>query len=284
MLDCDLSPAVALLAFLSQAGRNERASMHPDLEKMIVLQGFDVEVRRLTEEMAELPKRVARLAADREAAVRQLASVNDQLAKEEALRRRQELDVKDHQQKAARLRKQMDVVTTTAQAAALEHEISFAEAEIGRQEDAELESMERTEQLEGTKATAEETVANLTRAHAAEKDRAAEALERDRVLLAEVNAKRQELRPQIGESSLSSYDRVAKSRGTALAEGVDQKCSACQMMVRPQRWNDLRDRDNEAMFTCESCGRLLYWDPARDAPQKKPARKESIAASIVRAL
>lgn len=258
--------------------------MHPDLEKMIVLQGFDVEVRRLTEEMAELPKRVARLAADREAAGRQLASVIDQLAKEEVLRRRQELDVKDHQQKAARLRKQMDVVTTTAQAAALEHEISFAEAEIGRQEDAELESMERTEQLEAAKATAEETVANLTRAHSAEKDRSAEVLQRDRALLADVNAKREELRPQIGESSLSLYDRMAKSRGTALAEGVDQKCSACQMMVRPQSWNDLRDRSNEAMQTCESCGRLLYWDPARDAPQKKPARKESIAASIVRAL
>ena len=57
------------------------------------------------------------------------------------------------------------------------------------------------------------------------------------------------------------------------------------MLVRPQRWNDLRERSNdEAMFTCETCGRLLYWDPARDAPQKKQAQKEeSIAASIVRA-
>jgi hypothetical protein len=57
------------------------------------------------------------------------------------------------------------------------------------------------------------------------------------------------------------------------------------MLVRPQRWNDLRDRSNdETMLTCESCGRILYWDPARDAPQEKQAQKESIAASIVRAL
>jgi len=258
--------------------------MHPDLEKMIVLQGFDLEARRLTEEMASLPKKVASLAADHEAAKRQLAVTVDGLAKEEALRRRQELDVKDHQQKAARLRKQMDVVTTTAQASALEHEISFAENEVTRLEDAELESMERTEQLEAAKLTAEETVGNLASAHAAESARAAETLKRDRVLLADLNAKRIELRPQIGENSLSVYDRVAKSRGTALAEGVDHKCSACQIMVRPQRWNDLRDRGNEDMFTCESCGRLLYWDPARDAPQKKPAQNESIAASIVRAL
>jgi predicted nucleic acid-binding Zn-ribbon protein len=284
MLDCDFS-GLRDFCFLRADEKGKRASMHPDLEKMIVLQGFDLEARRLTEEMASLPKKVASLAADHEAAKRQLASTVDGLAKEEALRRRQELDVKDHQQKAARLRKQMDVVTTTAQAAALEHEISFAENEVTRLEDAELESMERTEQLEAAKLTAEETVSNLALAHAAESARAAEALERDRALLADLNAKRTELRPQIGENSLSVYDRVAKSRGTALAEGVDHKCSACQMMVRPQRWNDLRDRSNdEVMLTCESCGRLLYWDPARDAPQKKPAQNESIAASIVRAL
>ena len=32
-----------------------------------------------------------------------------------------------------------------------------------------------------------------------------------------------------------------------------------------------RDRTNDQlMLSCEHCGRLLYWDPARDAPQKKP--------------
>ena len=259
--------------------------MHPDLEKMIVLQALDIEARRLTEEMAELPKRVAQLAADQDAAKKQLASIAENLAKEETLRRRQELDIKDHQQKIGRLRKQMDVVTTTAQATALEHESTFAETEVSRLEDAELASMERTEQLDAAKLTAEETVVNLAARHAQENASTAEALERDRVQLAGVEAKRAALRPEIGESSLSIYDRIAKTRGTALAEGVDQKCSACQMLVRPQRWNDLRDRDNqEAMLTCESCGRLLYWDPARDAPQKKPAeRQESIAASIVRA-
>jgi hypothetical protein len=33
--------------------------MHPDLEKLIVLQGHDVESKRLRDEMAALPKQVA---------------------------------------------------------------------------------------------------------------------------------------------------------------------------------------------------------------------------------
>jgi hypothetical protein len=39
------------------------------------------------------------------------------------------------------------------------------------------------------------------------------------------------------------------------------------MMVRPQRWNDLTARDNdEQLFTCETCGRILFYDPRRDVP------------------
>lgn len=259
--------------------------MHPDLERLIVLQGLDAEAARLRDEMAALPKRVSELAANADAARAQLNSLVEKLAKEESLRRKLELEIKDHQQKAARLRKQMDVVTTTAQANALDHEIAFAQSEVSRLEDQELESMERSEQFEASKINAEETLANTERTHADHSARATEALERDRALLNEVEVRRAGLRPQIGENALSMYDRIAKAKGTGLAEGVDQKCSACQMVVRPQRWNDLRDRSNdESMFTCESCGRLLYWDPARDAPQKKTVQNESIAASIVRAL
>ena len=79
-----------------------------------------------------------------------------------------------------------------------------------------------------------------------------------------------------GEDSLSTYDRISRSKGTAVSQALNQKCSACQMMVRPQRWNDLRDNtpgseSSQTLMTCENCGHLLYYDPARDAPQPKPA-------------
>jgi uncharacterized protein len=118
-----------------------------------------------------------------------------------------------------------------------------------------------------------------------ERLRASETVALDKTLLAAVEEKRQAERPEIGEAALSTYDRIAKAKGTAVAEALNQKCMACQMMVRPQRWNDLRDRSNDdTMMTCESCGRLLYYDPARDAPQRKTVPVESIAASIIRSL
>jgi len=55
------------------------------------------------------------------------------------------------------------------------------------------------------------------------------------------------------------------------------------MMVRPQRWNDLRDNSPDAeashtIFSCENCGRMLFYDPARDSPERKVVPVESIAA------
>ena len=264
--------------------------MHPDLAKLIVLQRHDVEAKRLRDELAALPKQVAALEAKLKAVEGQRAVVVDLIAKEEVLRRRQELDTKDLRAKIERVRKQMDMATTTVQVTAFEHEIAFAQAEINRIEDAELESMERSEGLEAQRTVANEAVADAAATLERERANAAEVIAADKIALAAVEAERAAERAEIvkaesGEAALSTYDRIAKAKGTAVSEAINQKCSACQMMVRPQRWNDLRDRDNDSeMMTCESCGRLLYYDPARDAPQRKTVQTESIAASIVRSL
>ena len=259
--------------------------MHPDLEKLMVLQSHDVAAKRLRDEMAALPKRVAELEAKAKATHGQRAVVVNLIAKEETLRRRQELDIKDHQAKMAKVRKQLDQATTTVQVTAFEHEIAFAQGEVDRLENAELESMERSEELAAQKARADEAVASDEKILERERVRAAETIAQDKTALAAVEEQRTAVRAEIGEDALSTYDRIAKSKGVAISEAINQKCTVCQMMIRPQKWNDLRERDNnETMMSCESCGRLLYYDPARDAPQQKTVPVESIAASIIRSL
>jgi hypothetical protein len=145
--------------------------------------------------------------------------------------------------------------------------------------------MERSEGLESQKRLADEALADARATLEREEVRAADTVAQDKVLLVAVEEKRKAERVEISESALSTYDRIAKAKGTAVAEALNQQCTACQMMLRPQRWNDLRDRNNEeTMMTCDSCGRLLYYDPARDSPQRKTVPVESIAASIIRSL
>jgi len=256
--------------------------MHPDVEKLMHLQRYDLEAKRLRDEMVALPKAVAQLEAKAKATVGQRAVVIELLATEEALRRRQESDVRDRQEKIKKVQKQLDGATSTVQVTAFEHEIGYLKGEIAKLEDAELESMERTEQLEAQRGVADREVAAAEAKFAAERERAAATIAADQAALKDVEAQRVAARAGIGEDALSLYDRIARSKGTGLSEALNQKCSACQMLVRPQRWNELRDRDNAEMLTCESCGRLLYYDPARDSPQRKVVPFESIAAQIVR--
>ena len=143
--------------------------MHPDLEKLMALQKLDLEAKRLRDEMLALPKLVAQLETKAKATVGQRAVVLDLISKEDSLRRRQESDVKDHQAKIAKVRKQLDNAADAKQVAAFEHEIAFANAAIVKLEDAELESMERTEQLEVQRKLADDAVSTAESKHIQER-------------------------------------------------------------------------------------------------------------------
>ena len=256
--------------------------MHADSGKLMELQRFDLEAKRLRDEMDALPKMVAQLEVKAKATVGQRAVVLDLMGKEEALRRGQESDVKDHQAKIAKIRKQLDLATSTQQVQAFEREIEFARAAIGKLEDEELESMQRSEDFEAQKKVADAAVAAGQAKFESERTRAAVTVAANKAALEELEGKRQAQRATIGEDALSMYDRIARAKGTGIAEVLMQKCMACQMMQRPQRWNDLRDRDNRDLMTCESCGRLLWYNAETDSPGRKPVERESIAAQIVR--
>jgi predicted nucleic acid-binding Zn-ribbon protein len=68
----------------------------------------------------------------------------------------------------------------------------------------------------------------------------------------------------VDEIFLAHYDRVVKGRRTALAGVRDQICLACNVMLRPQTYNELRS--GEKLITCDSCGRILYYDASADQP------------------
>jgi uncharacterized protein len=259
--------------------------MNADLEHLIILQAQDLELRRLRAELADAPVQVSAAQTARARAEVALAEANKALAKEETLRRDQELEVKDRHGKISRLRKQMETATSAAQITALEHEIAFSEQTIASLEDEELASLERTDQHELTRGQATLTLEVTTATLAAARVRAADIAARHTAAIAAIETERAATRALIDEGRLSVYDRIAKAKGTGLSEAVDHKCAACQMMVRPQRWNDLTDRDPNSeyantIFTCETCGRMLFYDPRRDAPIRwAPGEKLAAANS-----
>jgi uncharacterized protein len=238
------------------------SKMLPDVQNLIALQAADREILRLRDEVAALPKRVAAI-EERLAGTRALLEKAKTAVKaDEAARRKYESAISDQQQKISKYRDQSLAVKTNEQYKALLHEIQFAEQDIRGNEDKILELMVNAELREKDVKAAEAVLKAETAEIEKEKIEARKRTAEDEQQLAEWNAKRDTARAGVDADLLRQYDRVAKHRRTGLSEARDHKCLACQVMLRPQTYNEVRA--GTQVVICESCQRILYYDPVND--------------------
>ena len=236
--------------------------MLPELDKLLELQAADKEIRRLQDEVAALPKRTAVIEQKLAGTKAHLEKVRVAAKGDEANRKKFEANIKDLQGKISKYRDQSLDVKTNDQYKALLHEIQFAEQEIRLNEDRILEVMVNVDAREKEVKAAEAELKAETAEIEKEKEEARKVTAEDQKKLAEWNAKRNALRQAISEDLLRHYERVMKFRGSGLAEVRDHKCMGCQVMLRPQIYNEVRI--GEKVVICDSCQRIYYYIPANE--------------------
>ena len=242
--------------------------MLPDIEKLLQLQVADKEIRKLQEEIAALPRRVAAIEEKLAGTRAKLEKARAAAKADEANRKKFEAAIQDLQGKISKYRDQSLDVKTNDQYKALLHEIQFAEQEIRINEDRILEVMVNTEARDKDVKAAEAELKAETAEIEKEKEEARKITAADQAKLAEWNSKRDGLRQGISADLLRHYERVMKFRGSGLAEVRDHKCMGCQVMLRPQTYNEVRN--GEQLVVCESCQRILYFDPANELKLEPP--------------
>ena len=233
--------------------------MNPDLEKLIDLHKAEIELKRLDSDLAEVPRLRGeleeRVARDRG----RLETARGALETSQKSRRQHEAEVQDLETKRSKYKGQLMEVKTNKEYTAVLHEIETVEREIRSREDRILEEMEKAEVLTQDVAREEEAFRSVEKAakgEAAELDTRGARLEDERRRVA---TERDRLAAAVPEEPLQLYQRVAKLRGTGMAEARDGMCQTCHVKLRLQMWVEIRQ--NETLFQCASCNRILYYEP-----------------------
>jgi uncharacterized protein len=235
--------------------------MTVEIEQVTRLQSLDRQIADLEREIATLPKHIAQIEKTLDSHLRRLEADRAALAANQKERKQLEDDVKVETQKISKLRDQMLGAKTNEQYRAFQHEISFCEAAIRKAEDRTLDLMSASEPLDVNVKKAEAALKEEKQQVEAEKARARERTAADQKQLDALKAERQQVVASLGKPAYSAYERIRKKwrGGSAVAEAVDGRCSACQILLRPQFFQDLRH--SQQMMFCESCGRILYYNP-----------------------
>src|SRR5579863_3912623 len=196
--------------------------MLPDIENLLKLQEADKQIRRLQDEIAEFPKRVASIEQKLAGTKAQLEKAQAAIKADEAARRKHDTAISDLRGKISKYRDQSLDVKTNEQYKALLHEIQFAEREIAATEDKILELMvnadARDKEVKAAQAELKAEAAEIDQ----EKEQARQRTAEDEKLLVEWRAKRDQMRAGVNADLLRHYERVSKFRGSGISEVRDE--------------------------------------------------------------
>jgi hypothetical protein len=236
--------------------------VHPDLKAVIEVQQLDLRIAELTALIDSLPTQIQTLQSQLDGFIHAHEERKKRLAANLKERKDLEGEIKVIQEKILKHKDQLYQVKTNEQYRAMLKEIEGEESNIRKIEDQLLEKMieaediqthiqEAAARLEGEKGRVAAEIKRL------EGERQKDPEERERL-----QARRKEMAVVLSDSVLALYERLRNyRRGAAVVEVREGLCTACNVRLRPQVYNEVRG--NDAVLTCENCDRILYYaEPA----------------------
>ncbi len=248
--------------------------MLQDLALALRLQVLDRKIASLENEIATLPKHIAEIEKKLESHTRRLEADRAALSANQRDRKKLEGDIQAQEAKISKLKDQMLGAKTNEQYKAFQNEIAYAEGEIRKAEDRTLDLMEQSEPLDKNVKAAEEQLKHEKQHVDSEKLQARDRTAASQKQLATEQAERNIVAAEMSPAFYKEYERVRKkTRNTPIADATDGRCGACQISLRPQFFQDLRRGDK--IMQCESCGRILTYNPIIDVESDVAASRQT---------
>jgi len=245
--------------------------MLPDLERLIQLQDIESRAAIANKAIADAPGRIAALDALLQSSTAALAAARQSLTDNQAARRSIDKDLIADQQRLEKYKEQIMAVKTNEQLHAMQHQMKSVEDDIGKQEERVLVNMMAADEINATIKKAEAALKAAQAKVASERAAIENEVKTHQATLAECNAERQKIVASMdNKGAVDTFNRIAKVRGTAVARAEGERCTICQVRLRPAVFAEVRK--NDQIVQCDSCQRILYFVPpqapkAPEAPQ-----------------
>ena len=239
--------------------------MHPDLERLIRLQALDTQAADARKAQATIPETQQALDKKLEGAQSAVAAAKDRQAANQTDRRALEKELATLNTRLSRYKDQLMEVKTNREYTAMQHEIDTAQGEVKRLEDQMLERMLEADELAGGLKAAEAALKTAAPQMVTERAPLDVQLSQAGTTLDTPLTQRAALVAELPPSVLATYESLARGRkGIAVAAAKDERCSQCQVRLRPQVF--VHVRQNSGIVQCDSCQRILYYVPPSAAP------------------
>lgn len=252
--------------------------MHPDLKGVVELQQLDLQIAEMTRLIDSLPGQIQKLQSQLDDFINTHEERKKRLAANQKERKDLEGDVKEIQEKITKHKGQLYEVKTNEQYKAMLKEIEGEEANIRKIEDQILEKMVAAEEIQKNIQEAAARLDGEKARVAAEVKHMQDERQKDIAEREQLQTRRKEVAAGLSESVRELYERTRTHRtGLAVAEVREGLCTACNVRLRPQVYNEVRSDD--AVLTCENCGRILYYlePPPAEQAESGPAKADAIA-------
>jgi uncharacterized protein len=147
----------------------------------------------------------------------------------------------------------------------LQHELTSLARRLGDLEDAELEMMQREEDLVAQLDRLQALEVDLTdRLAVARSDRDSELLE-ESSRLESLTGQRTKIRAEVPGALLALYERSRSDSGVGAAVIKGNQCQGCRLQLPPSELVDLRTMPADEIAHCEECGCILVRDMPADS-------------------
>jgi predicted nucleic acid-binding Zn-ribbon protein len=237
----------------------ENTQMQSDIELLLKLQVIDYDLGELERSKEYLPDMMANLNREIDEAQVKLDATEKDLEETKIAQKNLEVDIKTKESELAKYQQQMMTIKTNKEYDALVAEIDAVKTEISEKEKLLLAAMEKIESLEQALPEIQEQLGKIKTNNTKQLEVLQDKIDAIGDTVSGKQAEREGILSDIPRRTMSVYERVRKGKGGSAVVPVKKRsCSACHKALTPKLVQEIRRGDR--IYTCENCGRLLYWD------------------------